>query len=86
MHFFGGQEYVTRPVMVTLDQRPLGPQLLRFVANRTAFKLTAFEEIASQTNFQLHAQKLVDHTDIDALLWANIGRHEVTFRNLMKAG
>ena len=86
IHFFGGDEAVLRPAIVSFDGRQTGPQPLRFVTERTAFKLTAFDEPVAQTNFQEHAQKLVDHTDIEALLWANIGRHRVTFSCLMKAG
>lgn len=80
-HFFGGKEIVERHAMVSLDGHQLGPQPLRFVADRTAF-----EETQNQEDFRKHAQKLVDHTDIDTLLWANIGRHHVTFCGLVKEG
>ncbi len=81
-HFLGGEAMVLRPAMVSLDGHQLGPQPLRFAADRTAFKLTAFAESGSQTSFRDHAQKLVNHTDLDALLWANIGRHQVSLHCL----
>jgi len=33
----------------------------------------------SQQRFAHHARQLVRHTDLDALLWANLGRREITF-------
>ena len=86
IHFFGGEEAVLRPATVTFDGHTLGPQSLRFVTERTAFKLTAFDTAAGQLDFRLHAQKLVDHTDVEAVLWANCGRHRVTLRCLRKDG
>lgn len=85
-HFFGGEEFVLRPAMVSFDGRQTGPQPLRFVTGHTAFKLTSFDEAEGQANFQVHAQKLVEHTDVEALLWGNVGRHLVTFRCLTKTG
>lgn len=81
-HFFGGESQVIRPAVVLLDAAELGLQSLRFSAPGTAFKLTAFEQADSQREFLAHAQKLVAHTRIDGLVWANIARQEVTFRLL----
>lgn len=82
-HFCGGDGAVIRPTDVTLNGDRLGPKTLRFVAARTVFKLTSFDNDESMTDFSHHGQKLVNHTDIEALLWANIGRHRVTLRCLI---
>lgn len=74
-----------RPVTVHFDGVELGQQRLRLAAERVAFKLTAFEDAGTQERFMHHAKRLIAHTEIDALLWANIGRHEITLWSL-KAG
>jgi GxxExxY protein len=76
-HLLGGESQVIRPAEVVLDGAELGAQPLRFAAPGTAFKLTAFDEEESREQFVVHARKLVAHTRIEALLWANIGRHDV---------
>ncbi len=81
-HFFGGEEFVIRPATVKFGNHVLGPQPLPFVTANTAFKLSAFEDLDSQLRFATHAQCLVNHANVEALLWANIGRHRVTLRCL----
>jgi len=81
-YFCGGDATVIRPANVILDGHELGPQNLRFIVERTAFKLTAFESSESQSQFASHAQRLVNHSDIDGVLWANIGRHQVTLHTI----
>ncbi len=49
-------------------------------------RLTAFDSIDSQQRFAHHAGAMVNHTDLDALLWANLGRHEITFCCLKPEG
>ena len=85
-HFFGGKEFVIRPTTVKFDDRVLGPHALPFVTANTAFKLSALEDLDSQHQFAIHAQCLVNHASIEALLWANIGRHRVTLRCLKPKG
>jgi GxxExxY protein len=78
-HFLGGESNVLRPVKIHLDGATLGQQMFRLAADRVAFKLTALVSRFSQQRFAHHARQLVRHTDLDALLWANLGRHEITF-------
>lgn len=85
-HFCGGDSVVIRPARVSLDGHELGTQTMRFVTEKTAFKLTAFGASEQQKRFASHAQRLVNHTDIESLLWADIGRHEVTFTTLTSKG
>jgi GxxExxY protein len=81
-HFLGGESAVLRPVKVHFDGTELGEQVFRLAAERIAFKLTAFDTEAAQTNFAPHAYRLLAHAELDALLWVNLGRHEITFRSL----
>jgi GxxExxY protein len=85
-HFLGGETSVLRAVKVHLNGAVLGQQMFRFAADRVAFKLTAFDSIDSQQRFAHHATRMVSHTDLDAMLWANLGRHEITFCCLKPEG
>ncbi len=81
-HFLGGEAEVIRPATVSLDGHEVGAQTLRFASPGTAFKLTAFKSDQPQDAFLAHAEKLVAHTSIDSLFWANINHHKVTFRTV----
>lgn len=85
-HFLGGETNVLRAVKVHLNGDVLGQQVVRLAADRVAFKLTAFDSMDSQQRFAHHASALMNHTDLDALLWANLGRHEITFSCLKSEG
>lgn len=81
-HFFGGEEVVLKPVAVQLNGSDLGSHLMRLAASRVAFKLTALDEPIGQERFADHIRRLITHTGLDAVLWANINRYEITFRTL----
>lgn len=83
-HFLGGELEVLRPVKVHFDGAALGDQVFRLAAERIAFKLTAFDADAVQGNFVPHIQRLLAHTELDVVLWVNLGRHEITFRSLKR--
>lgn len=85
-HFCGSGGGVNQTAMVSLDGESLGPKAMRFVEEGTAFKLTSFDDSESMADFAFHGQKLVNHTNVQALLWANIGRHEVVLRCLVPDG
>lgn len=85
-HFLGGETSVQRALKVHLNGAVLGRQMFRLAADRGAFKLTAFDSIDSQQRFAHHATRMVSHTDLDALLWANLGRHEITYCCLKSEG
>ena len=55
----------------------LGVQRLRLAASDVAFKLTALTE--RQDLFAVHARRLLEHTSLKAILWANVTLHEVRF-------
>ena len=79
-HFCGSDGVINPTATVSLNGESLGPKAMRFVEGRTTFKLTCFDDDDSMTEFSYHGQKLVNYTDVDALLWANIGRHHVVLR------
>ena len=81
-HFLGGEEKSVRLVAVTLEGAILGKQLMRHATEGVAFKLTAFDQESSRDRFEEHTRRFIAHCDVEALLWANIGRHEVTFTTL----
>ncbi len=83
-HFLGGEERVVQKLDVVLDDRRLGWQPFRVAAPGIAFKVTAFD--GSLEPFEEHARRLMQHTSLSAILWANIGLQKVTFRTLVKAG
>jgi len=85
-HLLGGESRVLRFVKVRLDGAELGQQMFRLAADQVAFKLTALDSMISQRRFAHHATQLVSHTDLDALLWANLGRHEITYSCLTPEG
>ena len=84
IHFLGGLDFVVRPADVQFQDRNIWRQDFRHAAENVVFKLTAFEDDESLDNFEKHARRLLDHTSLTALIWANIGRRVVTFSTLRK--
>lgn len=82
-HFCGGEGSVIRPANVLFEGQNIGPQNMRFVSDKTAFKLTAFESPFSQTRFASHIQRMANHLDIESLIWANISRHRIDIRTIL---
>ena len=81
-HFLGSEEQVVQKVDVVLEGGRLGWQPFRVAAPGIAFKLTAFED--NMEHFAEHAERLLQHTSLSAILWVNIGLRKVTFRTLVK--
>ena len=82
-HFSGGVESVIRPASVLFDGQDIGSQNMRFVTDKTAFKLTAFESPASQIRFSSQLQRMANHLDIESLIWANISRSQVHIQSII---
>lgn len=78
-HFLGGESRVMRRMSVTFQGSPVGEQLMRLAGEAVAFKLTAFESESDALHFDRHAQRLLAHTDLRALLWINIARRQIKF-------
>jgi len=53
---------------------------LRLAAPRVAFTLTALPK--ADADYESHAQRLLRHTRLDALLWANVDLKLVTLTTI----
>jgi GxxExxY protein len=80
IHFLGGEACVVTNVEVRTAEHPLGHQKMRLAAPRVAFALTALHE--ADPDFESHARRLLRHTDLRAILWANISLKMVTFTTI----
>jgi GxxExxY protein len=80
VHFFGGETQAVRSVEVQTPDHPVGQQKMRLAAPGVAFKITGLEE--NLKDFEAHSIRLLEHTNLDAILWANISRRTLTFRGL----
>jgi hypothetical protein len=79
-HFLGGEGKVLIPVPVTGTKGRLADQRMRMVAPDVAFKITGLQ---GQTDeFETQSRKLIQHTTLNAVHWANITQHTVTFTTL----
>ncbi len=79
-HFLGGEERVILPVSVIGGSGRLHDQHMRHLSPGVAFKLTAFTDRLDA--FESHAYRLLRHTTLQAMHWANITHQHVTFRTL----
>jgi GxxExxY protein len=79
-HFLGGEEQVLLPVPVMGAKGHLHDQKMRLVAPGVAFKLTSFPDRLEA--FETHAHRLLQHTNLQAIHWANITHSHVTFKTI----
>jgi GxxExxY protein len=79
-HFLGGEERVLLPVPVIGRNGHLYDQKMRMLAPDVAFRLTAFSERLDA--FEVHARRLLQHTTLKAIHWANITHQCVTLTTL----
>ena len=76
-HLLGGDAHVLADVVVRTPEHVLGHQKMPLAAPRVAFTLTALPDASA--NYESHALRLLRHTELEAILWANIGLKLVTF-------
>ena len=79
-HFLGGEERVLMPVPVMGAKGHLHDQTMRLLAPDVAFKLTGFPDRLEA--FEVHARRLIQHTTLKAIHWANINHRHVTFTTI----
>ena len=79
-HFLGGDERVLLPVPVIGAKGHLHDQKMRLLAPDVALKLTAFPDRLEA--FEVHARRLLQHTSLKAIHWANITHSHVTFTTI----
>ena len=79
-HCLGGEEALSSLVPVFGSCGQLSEQRMLLVSPNVTFRLTAFPD--RQDVFELHARRLIEHTSIEAILWANIRHRQVTFKTI----
>ena len=79
-HFLGGEERVVLPVPVIGSKGPLHDQKMRLLAPDVAFKITAFPD--RREAFEIHSHRLLQHTSLKAIHWANITHNHVAFTTI----
>lgn len=80
VHFFGGEERVRSAVLVRNGSRVLGEHRVNIIAPGTAFMLTALA--GSRASFLKHARRLLNHTDLNAIVWADLSIKRVVFTTI----
>jgi GxxExxY protein len=81
-HHLGGDEKVLQDVEIVSGETILGPQKFRLVAPGVAFKVTALS--AASDMFEIHARRLLEHTQLDAIQWINVALNEISFRTIRR--
>jgi len=79
-HFLGGEERVLLPVPVMGAKGHLHDQKMRLLAPHVAFKLTAFQNLTD--TFEVHSRRLLQHTNLKAIHWANVTHDHVRFTTI----
>jgi GxxExxY protein len=85
-HLLGGEQIVFQRVPIFGRAGHLADQSMRLVAPGVAFRITAFpndtDGLKQIEDFEAHSRKLLDHTVLTAMHWANIAPHRITFTTL----
>lgn len=84
-HFLGGELIVFKKIPINGTGGELAHQHMRLAHPNTVFKITAFtNESTSQSNFRVHAQKLLNHTPLHFIQWINVQQKEITFTTMQR--
>ncbi|HKQ74828.1 MAG TPA: GxxExxY protein [Blastocatellia bacterium] len=81
-HLLGGDEIVLQDVEIVSGETALGLQKFRLVAPGVAFKVTALSTASNM--FEIHARRLLEHTQLDAIQWINVTLNDVSFRTICR--
>ncbi len=79
-HFFGGELIVMQDVDAFWQGLAIARQPMQLIAPMVSFAFTALEE--SLSSYEAHALRLLNHTSLKAIVWANIARHRLTLITL----
>lgn len=79
-HFFSKAQPLAPAVPVFGDSGHLAEQRMRLVTPESAFKLTALSEATD--NLLIHARKLLRHTPLKAIHWANLTHDHITLTTI----
>lgn len=75
-HFAGGEETAVQDVLVAGSKGPLGTQRMRLIAPDVAFHISG---VAEPEDFAKHTHRLLKHTKLKAIHWANITSSKITY-------
>lgn len=79
-YFLGGEERVLTPVPVLGSKGQVHDQKIRLLTPEVAFKITSFTDRLEA--FEVHARRLLQHTTLKSIHWANITHQHVTFTTI----
>jgi hypothetical protein len=80
VHCLGGPQRLSSFVSVFGSHGYLTDQRMSLVAPCVAFRLTALPE--REEAFEIHARRLVEHTSLEAIHWANIRNNRVVLKTI----
>jgi hypothetical protein len=80
-HFFNANHPANSPVQVFGSSGHLADQRMSLISPEVAFKLSAFSE--STENLLVNARKLLRHTRLKAIQWANLTHGQITFTTIL---
>ncbi len=70
------------PIAVYGSSGQIGQQAMRLLDPITGFRVTAFQK--QEQNFAVHCRRLLYHTDLQKLLWANLTAKSVTLTTIVR--
>jgi len=83
-HFLGGDAKVLSDLEVVLDGRAIGRQKVRLASPDAAFKITAIAP-GETARFEVHLQRFLEHTRLQAIHWINVTRELVAFKTIRRS-
>ena len=66
---------------VALDGRQVQQQPVLWAGRETIIRVTALDQ-SSIAEHEEHLRRLVDHTQVTALQWINVGKTHLTFKTI----
>jgi GxxExxY protein len=81
-HFFGGEDFVIRPVGIHSGGRLIGQQPVHRLNEKAAFAFTAVTR--EQDSLRDHQLRFLNHTPLEYIQWVNFNHHQIEFRTLQK--
>lgn len=77
----GGEEKVVQAIPVVRNGREVTAQRAHLLNGHTAFKITAAGRHLD--SIEEHLRRFLAHTNLKAIQWANLHRHNITFTTLL---
>ncbi len=81
VHLWGGEAHIGASFAVNGSKGRIGSVSVNLAANDVAFEITSFRN--NLDLYQKHAVKLVQHTELSAILWANVTANRLTLTTIL---